>query len=283
MDRKVSRAGSNARFARAAALLLAVVLTFELADVALASAAADYPPVPASTVGMLPTCLDPMTSSRMPEPEVTAAIASIKARAGAHLLEIGPCTQGLVTVGLTPGSERLAQQIRAQFGPAVLITIGLTSWTGHVGRSPRCGALPTLTKPPAGLSLSLRLRSNTVRSGGNVGGTVSVDYHPAGTAHAAPPFVMDTGQPIEAVVVRPGTHDVVGVYSGGIAGTGYGLHLSPAQRSGVPVFVGTARRDGGLGSALPAGRYQAVAVVMDETGKGPRYLTAPVGLSVTPP
>jgi len=81
---------------------------------------------------------------------------------------------------------------------------------------------------------------------------------------------------------EPGTHQVVGVYGGGIAGTGYAVRLDPGQRSQVTVIGGTARCDGAIGSALPAGQYQMLAVVMDETGKPPRYLAPPVTFTVTP-
>lgn len=71
------------------------------------------------------------------------------------------------------------------------------------------------------------------------------------------------------------------MYSGGIAGTGYGVPLDPGQSHHVSVIGGTARCDGGIGSALPAGRYQLLAVVMDETGTLPRYLTPPVNFTIT--
>jgi hypothetical protein len=115
-----------------------------------------------------------------------------------------------------------------------------------------------------------------VRSGDSAFGKVDI------TNHSATPFFMDTGQPIQAVIVRVGTHRVVGVYAGGIAGTGYGVTLDDGQSEDVSVFAGTARCDGGLGSALPPGKYQALAMVMDETGKEPRYLTPPVKFIVTP-
>jgi hypothetical protein len=50
----------------------------------------------------------------------------------------------------------------------------------------------------------------------------------------------------------------------------------------VSVIGGTARCDGGIGSALPAGHYQAMAVAMDENGRALRYLTNPVPLTVAP-
>jgi hypothetical protein len=57
-------------------------------------------------------------------------------------------------------------------------------------------------------------------------------------------FAMNTGQPLQAVLVRPGTLQVVSVYSGLLAGTGYGPHLAPGESSTIPAIGGTARCDG---------------------------------------
>jgi len=93
---------------------------------------------------------------------------------------------------------------------------------------------------------------------------------------------MDTGQPIQAVVVVRGTRRVVGVYSGGIAGTGYFVRVGPGLSETIPVFVGTTRCDGGIGSALPPGKYQVIVQVAPETTPhSPAYLTPPVALRVT--
>ena len=251
-------------------LLLCGIVGFGLVEAPPASAAVAYPPVPASIAAHLPTCLNPMTTATLPQGEMTSAIAAITAMAGSELRGIGPCLPGRIMVALAPGNERLAERIRARYGPAVLITVGLTAWNGHPGRSPRCAALPTLSSLPKGLSVSLHLKSNRVRSGDTFTGQVTIRYGGPSS------FDMDTGQPIAAVVVLPGTHRVVGVPSGAVAGTGYTVRLKAGQSHNVSVVGGTARCDGGIGSALPAGRYQAVAVIMDETGIPPRYVTTPV-------
>jgi hypothetical protein len=213
----------------------------------------------------------------LPTAAVTSTRAVVEELAGKHLQSLGACPQGIILLALTPGSESLAKRIEARFGSAVKISVGLTDWDGKPGRSPRCGRLPPTSAVPPGLAVSLRLIPRTVRSGSNFGGSVVFRYRGAGS------FEMDTGQPMQAVVVRTGTRRVVGVYSGGIAGTGYGPRLEPGENYRVNVIGGTARCDGGYGSALPAGRYQVLTVVMDESGKAPRFVTPPVSLTVAKP
>jgi hypothetical protein len=261
------------RRARLTFVVLAIGVGF-LAQ-ALPAAAQRYPPIPAPGVA-LPTCLNATAGSTLPQAEVESTATAIRVTAGTHFQGIDPCPSGRIIVWLTPGSEGLAKQLQARYGSALTISVGLTTWRGHAGRSPRCGSLPSWTSPPRGLSLSLRLKTDTVRSGDVVTGNVEIVNR--GTA----PFFMDTGQPLQAVIVRPGSHKIIGAYTGSIAGTGYGMRLTKGQHEKVPTYVGTARCDGGFGSALPPGKYQAVVLVMDETGKGPRYLTPPTALTVTP-
>lgn len=189
----------------------------------------------------------------------------------------GPCPGGPVIVSLQPGREWLARRLDATYGSDLAIFIGLTTWDGRPGRSPVCGALPQPTLLPRGLRLSLHLDHTTVTSGAGFLSTVVI-------RELAPSrFSMDPGQPVEAVVVRTGTQRVVGVYSGAIGGTGYPVHLVRGQSKTVAVIGGTARCDGGMGSALPAGDYGVVVQISNEgNGATPDYLTPQVPLRVLP-
>jgi hypothetical protein len=71
------------------------------------------------------------------------------------------------------------------------------------------------------------------------------------------------------MITRPGTRRVVGTYSGAIGGTGFAPLLNPGESQTVGIVGGTARCDGGIGSALPPGRYYAVAEVSGAGGNGP--------------
>jgi hypothetical protein len=242
-------------------------------------ATATYPPIPRSVAGAR-GCLG-LAPVGLSSDQAQAIIKAVMALAGdrGRLQEIGPCTGGPVTVALAPGQERLAHEIWTRYGGDVSLLVGLTAYHGSPGRSPRCGVLEPPSPLPAGLHLALRLRSTTVSSGSDVSGNVVV------TNVGPTPYLVDTGQPLEAVVVRAGTRRVVGVYSGGIGGTGYGRRLAPGQSGKVPVIGGTARCDGGIGSALPPGRYQVLVRFASEVARGrqPAYLTPPVALRVVRP
>lgn len=165
-----------------------------------------------------------------------------------------------VDLDLTSGQEALAAQIHRRFGPEVSISVGLTNYCGAPGRSPLCAPLPTPRPLPAGLMLKLTLAHSTIRSGDFGSGTLVV--YDAGPEV----FNVDPGQPLVAEVVRSATRHVVGTVAGGIDGTGYGTRLQPGQRFTVPVVFGTARCDGGIGSALPAGRYGVVVYISPGEG-----------------
>lgn len=235
-----------------------------------------YPPIPPPAPGKPQGCLG-RTGTGMTTPQVQQVIEHVSSmtRSG-QANGVGACPGGPALVGLNPGEESVAHRLWARYGSRVAITVGLTSYDGHPGRSPLCGALEPSMPLPGGLHLALQLDSRRVRSGSTFDATAVV------SERGPDSYVMDTGEPIEAVVVRPGSLRVVGVFSGGIGGTGAELHVAPGAMGTIPVVGGTARCDGGIGSALPPGRYQVIARVAPESSPHfPYYLTDPVALRVT--
>ncbi|MGO9965599.1 MAG: hypothetical protein ACLPUG_19515 [Acidimicrobiales bacterium] len=214
--------------------------------------------------------------TRLTTAQATRIIDRVRVMAPTQLQETAACPGGPVLIALTPGAELLAHQLLAEYGSNMAITVGLTTYDGSPGRSPRCGTLPPSAPLPAGLHLALRLEHGSVRSGANFFAAVVM-------SEGGPrSFTIDTGQPLVAVLVRPGTRRVVGVYSGAIAGGGDGLHVKPGRSSTIPVIGGTARCDGGLGSALPPGTYQVIVRVAPEgPHQAPTWLTPPVALRVS--
>ncbi|HEY5023665.1 MAG TPA: hypothetical protein VII76_01700 [Acidimicrobiales bacterium] len=181
-----------------------------------------------------------------------------------------------VEVGLMAGREALAARVAKAFGPKVSITVGLTSYCGGTGRSPVCSAMPAGDPLPPGLNLELVLDRRAIKTGG-VGHAALV------TEEVGPrTFEMDTGQPLVGQVVRSGTRKVVGTLDVGTAGTGFGRKITTGQSERIPVVYGTARCDGGLGSAMPSGRYDVVVYIHTE-GEigGPVYYAPVVPLVVT--
>ena len=203
-------------------------------------------------------------------PRLVQTEDEVRMLAGARFAGIGPCGRDLLLLTLTPGSEATARRVRDRFGLSVQIMVGLTVWNGKPGRSPRCPPLPADAAVPHGYSATVDLASPVVVSGQDLRGHVVV----RNTGTRALRVV--TGQPIELELVAPGTRRVVGTYAGGIAGTGYAPFLAPGQSQAIPIAAGTARCDGGVGSALPPGRYEAVGLLSGPTvtGSGPDLLTS---------
>ncbi|MGP0032627.1 MAG: hypothetical protein ACLPVF_19260 [Acidimicrobiales bacterium] len=213
--------------------------------------------------GVPPACTSAPSIAPVPAAQTRSIEKAVTAFVGTHLTGLGQCGHGLVVLTLTPGSESLAQQVRAKFGPSVQIMVGYTVWNGHPGRSPTCGTLAEPTSTPAGYTMNLDLGSRTVRVGGNLTGHVALHDTSAQGVEVL------TGSPIEVVITNPGTRRVVGIDSRPIAGTGYAALLDPGQTKNVAMVGGTARCDGGIGSALPPGHYDAVAEVSGVGIDGP--------------
>jgi hypothetical protein len=192
------------------------------------------------------------------------------------LQSTGACPGGPVLIGLMPGEEELADKLLAEYGKKVSITISQLAYDGRPVRSPTCGQVAASAPMPPGLHLSLRLKHTVVRPGEGFFGTVVISEDGPGV------FSMDLGAPLEAVVVKPGTRQVVGVFTGGIAGYGLSPRLTAGQTEAIQVLGGTARCDGGLGTAMPPGTYQVLVQVAPE-GRvhTPNYLTPPVTLQVS--
>jgi len=240
-----------------------------------APASSVYPPIPTSAPGFGAGCLG-VASTGMSAQKMQQVIDYVTSTTtSGQINQLSGCPGGPVLLGLAPGEERLAQQLGARFGRDLHTSVGLTSYAGKPGRSPQCGSLEPPTHLPAGLHLSLELNSRNIRSGATFNGKVVVDEQGTGR------FQMDTGQPLQAVVVRLGTLEVVAVFSSGIAGTGYLLNLEPGHSASVPIVGGTAQCNGGVGSALPPGTYQVIVRVAPETSpQTPAYLTPGITIHV---
>jgi hypothetical protein len=206
--------------------------------------------------------------------ELTATRDEVEGATAGQILSLG-IGESTVEVGLLPGREALAARIAHTFGARVSVTVGLTSYCGRPGRSPVCSSMPGGDHLPTGLRLVLVLDGRSIKTGNFGNATLVVRETGTGA------FQMDTGQPLVAQVVRSGTRSVVGTYSAGIGGTGYGPRVVAGRDERIPVVFGTARCDGGLGSAMPPGDYDVV-VYMHPEGRdgGPVYYAPAVPVVV---
>ena len=216
-------------------------------------------------------------STGMSPQQVQAVMSHLTAATGTgQVSELSGCPGGPVLLGLNPGEEQLARRFASRFGRDLLMTVGLTFCLGRPGQSPLCGSLEPSAPLPKGVHLALDLDHENVHSGAQFNGKVVVSEQGPGS------FLMDTGQPLQAVIVRSGTLQVVGVLSEGVAGTGFAPRLALGSSGTIPVVGGTARCDGGVGSAVPPGTYQAVVRAAPETSPHtPAYLTPATTIHVT--
>jgi hypothetical protein len=250
---------------------------------ATAATSSSYPPIARTVPAAQQPC--PFATSIPPVPagQIQAIEMEVTAFAGKRLIGVGQCAHGLLVVMLTPGNEALAQKVRADFGPSVQIMVGWTVWNGHPGRSATCGTLAAPAATPADYSSVLQLRSRVIKIGADLTGHVAFR-----DKSATQSVRVLTENPIEVVVTKPGTRRVVGVFTGAIAGTADARLLVPGQSQNVAVVGGTGRCDGGIGSALPPGRYDAVAevsgVAIDgqdgPAGQPPTYFTPFVPIQI---
>ncbi len=231
---------------------------------ATAAGSSSYPPIARTVPAAQPPCTFATSIPPVPTGQIQPIEKEVAAFAGKRLIGVGQCAQGHLVVMLTPGSEALAQKVRADFGPSVQIMVGWTVWNGHPGRSATCGILAAPTATPAGYSSVLQLRSRVIKIGANLTGHVA--FRDTSTTRSVRVL---TESPIEVVITNPGTRRVVGIFTGAIAGTAAAPMLLPGQSQNVAVVGGTGRCDGGIGSALPPGRYDAVAEVSGVAIDGP--------------
>jgi hypothetical protein len=223
---------------------------------ATAATSSSYPPIARTVPAAQQPCAFATAIPPVPAGQIQAIEKEVASLAGNLLIGVGQCAHGLLVVMLTPGSEALAQKVRADFGPSVQIMVGWTVWNGHPGRSATCGTLAAPTATPADYSSVLQLRSRVIKIGAELTGHVAFR-----DTSATQSVRVLTESPIEVVITKAGTRRVVGVFTGAIAGTAAAPLLVPGQSRNVTVVGGTGRCDGGIGSALPPGRYDAVAEV----------------------
>jgi hypothetical protein len=275
---------------RPAALGLALVAV--LAGLVAVLAASAPPPSAARPAALAPLappgppCLDP--SGLCPAPDVCPP--GDVSRGPAELARIRPDVEALldrayfgvgdgvhtVDVFLFQGHEPLAAELQRRFGGAVAVELGTTRWCGGPGHSARCADLAGgRAALPDGLRLALTLDDSSVAATTpEVKGALHVRYDGPGN------FTLDhSGQPVLGKVVRPGTGSVVGTNVAPLAGTGLSVEVAAAHEMTIPVVVGLARCDGGLGSALPPGTY-GVRAGLGPDGGPPLYYAPEVELTI---
>lgn len=169
-----------------------------------------------------------------------------------------------IFVQLSADAEDLAAELVERYGDTVKISVGALPYPDPtVATDFDCrgfeGEIGAGDVVDGDLVATLSLEETTVASGGDFSGTATVTN--TGTAELA----FASGEPLVAIVFRPGTNDPVGLYVGGIDGVGTGADLPPGESISIRVIGGTASCDPTLGYALPAGDYDVRVYVPWDT------------------
>ncbi len=178
-----------------------------------------------------------------------------------------------IMVNLFPGREALAAKIETRFGNAVAITVGSTPYHCGDGNSAKCPPIQGNSNLPPGLHLTLKLGVASMPATGSINAQLVVQED------SATPLSMDTGSPLVADIVRPGTRTVVATYGGGIGGVGFGFKLRDGEQVKVTRVVAAWRCDGRPGSTLPPGTY-GVRVGISRNERVVEYLAPEVPLTI---
>jgi hypothetical protein len=166
---------------------------------------------------------------------------------------------GPIEVGLPASKQQLAAELVGRYGNIVSVRVGHFAYPLWPDAQPAGGACTT---DPAGstdlngLRATIELDHATISAGDEISGTVTV------TNAGDQPTSFDSGSPLVASIVLPGTTTVVAVYDGSIAGVGDGAMLQPGESHTIPIVASTASCDASLGFTLPPGQYDVLVPVV---------------------
>lgn len=236
---------------------LALVATLVLAGACAGPGATSPSPLPSE--GESPA-QSPSTASTPPALETPGAPTTASPEeicAAVELLEdstfLGECA-GIVKVGLRAGAEELAQELRATYGDAIELSVGLFPYPPPDDPERAClNIRPTvLEHPPLVAAVEV---DREIVVGTHYEGKVRL------TNAGQVAFELETSSDFSLFLFRPGEWDPIGMSELGWMGHGTGATLAPGESIWFPGFGGTAACDLALGYTLPPDVYEARALV----------------------
>jgi hypothetical protein len=234
-----------------------------------------------------PDRLDVVASAHSPA-DVQRVAQELATEVKAHLAGIESFSQSWgpgdssVFIGLGPGQEERAAAFVARWGELIAIDLAGRPYVPKgCGTPPPPIPCPDLTsaKDAASSGLNVAIVGAPASMARSATGQAKVEITNTGSAH----FSMDTGQPIVGVIVASGTATVVGVNSGGIAGTGYLVDLAPGDQKTLDMVFGAASCGDPATTAIAPGTYGLRVVLTREGAKpgDPAYLSPEVPITIT--
>jgi hypothetical protein len=182
--------------------------------------------------------------------------------------------KGVIRVTLRADQETLASELAARYGSAVELQVGAFSFPDRRRSHPQPPVRPTLEEWTFdGLETSVEVDQMVLEAGDDGHGRLVLRN--SSSERIGP---LGSGQPLRGSLLNA-SFEVIGGYSGWIAGTGLIIDLAPGRSASIPVIYGTASAREDLGYAIPPGMYWLRVQMRFRHGLGgppTHVLTAPL-------
>jgi hypothetical protein len=202
--------------------------------------------------------------------EIERTLRQRQVETGRQILASVGNGKAVISVDLRADQEHVARELASRYGSAVQLRVGLFSFPDRRRPRPRPPAGPVLEEQAfEGLEMSVEVDQEVLAAGDDGQGRLVL-------RNISPERIgpLATGQPLVGALLNSSL-EVVGGYSGWIAGTGRVIDLAPGESASIGVIFGTASTREDLGYVLPPGRYWLRVQVRLHRGPGAPLTTTP--------
>jgi len=208
--------------------------------------------------------------------EIERTLRQRQAQTGRPILHSVGNGKAVISVHLRADQEHVARELASRYGTAVELRVGLFSFPDRPRRRPRPPAGPAPEEQAfEGLEMSVEVDQTVLEAGDDGRGRLVLRNSSPGRIGP-----LHCGQPLVGSLLNSSL-EVVGGYSGWVAGTGRVIDLAPGETASFPVIFGTASGREGLGYLVPPGRYWLQVQMRLQHGPG-APLTTVAAAPLTP-
>ncbi len=171
---------------------------------------------------------------------------------GAFRMWGGVNPDGQTMAGLRADQEKLAASLVVSYGDAIAVKLGMFEYPVDKAIAPVCRAV----KPPGGelrdLEARVVLTQSELIAGADLTGHVVI----TNTGKFSVSYLASV--PLQGVIVRRDTDDVVGNWDGSTVGTDLSVSLAPGESKQLDFVGGTASCYPSIGYTIPPGDYDVL-------------------------